>query len=296
MRELCEHTILMNAMIGLAIKHETYPSILADKGYMLESICPSIYDNEGNEVNPDIIFRSHEENNLFFIDCKTGTLQEKQANSYKKISPTEILEQGKTKLSGEVTLDKTWVCKEKNFTKVDNMNTTWNLNFPIICKFNNNLLKKNNSVSFNSGIIEQIFNNGINLPKIPTVYYPFSSDDPEEYILMHLLPSIVQISNKVHEEFFTLDEILKVAHPLYEYLELKEKSKLKQKIGNLLSELERNELKDFLNRVPKRQNTWEVINKKLMGFRNACQKLITDYDRILEKKAEEKKQKKIPEF
>jgi len=297
MRELCEHTVLMNVMIGLVNKHSTYPSTLSDKGYQLECICPSFLNNEGKEVNPDIIFKSHAENNLFIVECKTGTLQKEQATVSKNLTKDEIQQQHITTLTGEFTLDKTLVCTEKNLSKVDAKNREWNLNFPIVCKYNSNNIKKSNSIKFNSAVLESIFLNGINLPNnIPTVYYQFSPEDPDEYILMHILPAIMKLSLTLHKDHFTLDELLKETHLLYDYLDKKEQVKLRGKVGSLLSELERSELKEFLNKVPNQQNTWQIIKNRILSFRNKCQKMISEYHLILQKKEEEKKQRKISDF
>jgi len=295
-RKLCEHTTLMNIMIGLANKHETFPSVLADNGYQLDSICPSFLNKDGKEVNPDLIFKSHAENNLFIVECKTGTLQEEQAITYKSLTSEEVKQQNITTLPGNFSLDKTWVCIEKNLTKVNSKNSEWKLNFPIVCKFNTTL-KKSNNIPFNSTILNSIFTKGIDIPNnIPTVYYSFSPEDPEEYILMHILPAIIKLSLNPHKDYFTLEELLKETHLLYEYLDKNEKTKLRKRLGSILSYLERSELKEFLNKVTNTPNAWQIIKNRILSFRNKCQKMIKEYHSILQKKEEEKKQKKISDF
>ena len=294
MIELCEHTLLLNAILGLVQKHNTYPCILAEKGYQLECICPSFLNHKGKEINPDIILKSHSENNLLLGDCKTGTMQKEQALCYKDITIEEIKEQNITSLSGNITIDKTSICLERNLPKILEKDKEWEVGLNIICKFDSGLLKKADSIKFHSSILEDLFSRGVQLPQFtPTVYYQFSPEDPEEYILMHILPAILYLSLNLNKTFFTLEELLLQTHSLYAYLDEKEKTKLKSRVNNILSNLERTDLKESINRIPNQPNSWEVIKNRVLSFRNKCQTLIKEYQTFLQKENEAKKQKKI---
>lgn len=297
MRELSEHTILMNIILGLVSKHKNFPHTLAEKGYQLESICPSFLNKEGKEINPDIILKSHEESNLFLGDCKTGTLQKEQSLAYQELSSTELREQQIVSLPGEFTIDISYICLEKNLEKIKEKVESWGLSSVILCKLNKGVLKIEGNSTFKSQILNEIFKEGINIPQdSPLIYYSFSPEDPEEYILLYVLPSILALSLKAKKDSFTLEELLRETHNLYDYLDEKEKKKLRAKVSKLLSVLERNDLKEFLNKVQNQQNTWEILTKRILSFRRKCQNLIQDYERILIERADEKKQTKLGEF
>lgn len=280
----------MNMMIGLSKKHPTYPDVLAEEGFMLESIGTSFLDSKGNEVNPDIMFKCHNENSLFLLDCKSGTLKKKQSEVYKKLTPKEVKEQNITSLSGDFELDKSWVCSDENLDKVKEKNEEWEINFPILFE-NDEELKKDNSSNFNSNSLEDIFEEGVSIDgRIPTSYYPFSPEDSEEYVMFHMIQGLIKLSL---DDTFKLEDLLRETHDLYDYLDEKEKKKLKRRVGKIMKRFERDEFKEYLNKVPDSSNEWEIIDGRIRGFRNQAQDLMNEAREDIE---EDKNQEGLGKF
>lgn len=83
LRHVSDHTLQINAWIGLCQLSSEFPDILRRLGYRVDTIDP-YFIHDGNEVNPDLILTSSEANHSLVIDCKSWWLEEHQNKRYKK--------------------------------------------------------------------------------------------------------------------------------------------------------------------------------------------------------------------
>ena len=274
MTKLNNHTKLMNLMIALSQKNPNFPYPLFQVGYALETILPYFSESGGALINPDLQFKSEGDNNLIFIECKSGNLEHQQALNFKKVKKDDIIEKGVTSLDvSSLNFEFIYFCSSNNkdvLIKADNL---YNYNFPILCFNEDKIELIKNDIKGEK--LKSLFPIFINNKYIPTEYYPYGPDDKKEYISLSIFQSLLHIMNDNEE--FNVEMIIKDNHKLYDFIDSKGKTKLKEVVGKILSDLEQNELKDMLRRL-RNQPKFRIINpKSYKKFRDICQNLIKEY-------------------
>jgi hypothetical protein len=261
----------MNAMICLSRKSQRTSSPLFDLGYQLEYIGPRFANRQGQIINPDLSFKGDAHHTILLTDCKTGGLDHEQATKYSRLSPEDIISANITTLdSAGLVLDIVFVGGKKSEQKLLEAELRNSYGIPIVILRDGSLKKKGQN-HFRNSTLDSLFANGVIFStKIPTGYYPFSSDDPPSYMLASIAPIMLDMLMRNVE--FSEDDIIQKAHPLYDYLDKNEKVALKAKIGRLLTSI--GEDTEFRFTIDK-QKKWKIDpDMSLTRFKKMIQALI----------------------
>lgn len=272
---LSEHTVLVNAMIGLCTKTHGWPSTLRDQGYKIEYIEPTFRNSEGKEVNPDILFTSNKLLHALTVECKGGsTFDTEQIEKYIKITPDNIQNWVNIYDASRLTLDLNFAAYEESSRNL--LEKIKNYNLPLlIFSLNKSILKINN---FSNTKLDKAFSTPIKISYPPTDFYPFDDEDDTSLIALYVLRELAYLAlHNIHNENveFDLDEILKRIHPMWENIHESKKKKLRNKVKDILHSYKKEQLGDHLVKV-KGEKTWQ-ITRSMKAFGNKCNKIIEDF-------------------
>jgi len=284
---LCDHTLLINAIISLTRKEKGIPRPLFQLGYQLECIGLRFPNRHGDTVNPDLSIRGDVERNLLLVDCKSGGVKHAQAEIYARLTSEDIVAANITSLeSRNLILDLTFAGMRKNEKKLLDAEDRNKYGLPIVV-LDSLSMQKRGSNRFKNERLNELFDKGINFGgKIPTGFYPFSADDRNSYILGEIAPVLFEMHAKGLE--FTPEDILTKAHPYHDYLDSGEKDALKGGIGRILSRIEQDP--DFRFVISKQKTKWMISpDIGIVYLRRGIQELI-------EKWSEEEETPKLFEF
>jgi len=288
MRGLSEHTMLMNAMIGLCVPTHDWPHPLKDLGFSVDSIEPVLATKDGKKVNPDLILTSNRLTHALVVECKGGYEIDKyrkkesddQARRYSKISNNLLAHRVSIYDPRRLTHDVTYVTNDEiaEFIK--------EYGYPILVFERDKLYKIN---SFNKEVLNSKFSSEISIKgPPPTHFFPFNDNDDPSLIALYVFQKLVKFALKTRDDSLEFDEnmILKSIFGAYwKNIHETKKKKLRKKVRGILNEYSKNkELKGYLEKVKDRKN-WRVT-KSLEAFRKGCQKIIETLE----------KQRKINEF
>jgi hypothetical protein len=280
MSGLSDHTRLINAIICLTRKNTDLPSPLFEKGYQLECIGLSFTNLMGNTINPDLSIKGDSDKVLLLVDCKSGGLEQDQAQRYASLSPADIVSQNVTTLdSVGLQLEIMFVGSGKNEKKLLDGENKTKCAIPVVILKNTMVLVMQGPNHFKNGILNEIFGKGIQFNHaIPTGFYPFSADDSPSYILTEISPILLQMHLKESE--FSEDEILRESHQYYDYLDKKERDALRARIGFILNAIKKDQ--DF-RFVFDRQKKWKIDPQfSIITLKKAIQEFVVKLERVEE--------------
>lgn len=270
---LSEHTLLVNVAICLTRKSDEFPCPLFDIGYQLECIGLKFSNRDGQIINPDLSIRGDPHRSLFLVDCKSGGMKHIQAGRYAKLAAEDIVSANATSMdSANLVLDIAFFGTDRNREKLAEADKRGQYGIPVVI-LHKSLLKKDIN-QFKTQKLDELFANGVTfLRGIPTSFYPFSVDDSSSYLLMEIAP--ILCVKHLHNEEFSEDDILREAHPFYDYLGDDERAALKGRIGNLLSSMSEEQDYRFLIDRQKKWKINEEIKPKVLrsAIENYIQKL-----------------------
>ena len=243
MRELSNHTKLMNLILCLSQKNRSCEPVLFNKHYIVETIELDFNKQNGEKINADISLKNPQTNNLLFVECKDGGLELDQAKRYASLDKLDIVTAGVTSLVGDFKHETAYVTSKESKDKLIEGIKKSSLKFPVIAAGDERLKLEQNS--FNCPILQEIFSGkGIQLPKdIPVFYYPFSKDDSDAHILSFIGPVLIKHRGQEFDE----EDILRSTHNLYEFIDLSSQKSLKSRIGILLNRLAKGDLNNFFD-------------------------------------------------
>ncbi len=288
MKGLSEHTILINAVIGLCVETYGWPHPLKDLGFTVDSIEPTLVTENRRKINPDLILTSNRLTHALVVECKGGyeinehrkNEIDDQAERYSKISDNLLAQKVSIYDPRRLTHDITYVTNDKiaEFIK--------DYGYPVLIFEKAKLYKMNN---FKKKELNSKFSSKIPLNSHPpTHFFPFNDDDSSSLIALYVFQKLVKFALKARDESIEFDEetILKsIFGPYWENIGATKKKALRKKVRNILYEYSKNkELKGYLEKVKDRKS-WRVT-KSLEAFRKGCQKIVDDLEM----------QRKIDEF
>jgi len=275
MRKLSNSTRLMNVFIGLSLPNPHYEPVLYNQGYQLESIEPHFVNTNGDLINPDLQYKSHEDKNLVFIECKLGAIEHEQALKYKNLTKTDIIQSNISSLDmSNSQFEIIYCCDETSKDKLTKGDDLHSYGFSILCCNDNNISIERNRIKGNK--LKTILSNQINIPdKIPTSFYPFGPDDKKSHIAMSIFQSLLRLSGEGKEEI-GVDDILRDSHPLYDTIHTTGKNKLKEIVGKILDDLDQNDFKDVIKRM-RTTKRFRINPRSYKKFRDLCLNKIEQY-------------------
>jgi|SRR5271157_141336 len=188
------HTRLMNFVIGMCKKDEQWIPVLYKMGYELQIIEQTIHVSSGDAVKPDLVTASNALLHSLVFEVKGGkSLDIEQLKHYSNLTPedlrwlTWVSIYDKTHLQLDVC-----ICDlEENHDYIRPISSQ----FPILTFGITQLTKEG---SFKNGELNRTFKNPISLSgkSQPLSYYPFSDQDDNAYIAIHVLRTILSLALK----------------------------------------------------------------------------------------------------
>lgn len=276
----CDHTKLMNYIIGMCKKNKEWITVLSDLGYGVQIIEQKINTSSGDVIKPDIIAVSDKLVHSLVFECKGGkTIDADQLKRYSTMTLDDLLRWITIFDRSDLQFD---VCISDFFENHYHIKTI-NQMFPMLTFSSENLTKTRD---FKVNKLNAVLKEPISLKnKIPTLsYYPFSEDDPDAYIAIHVIRALLSIAMKnikggpdvFEESVISCDEI--IAHQfnyVWKALSQEHKGRLKQKIHEIILRILAKEgIKETLGIIRQRQGY--KIRQNLEQFKKNADKLIEE--------------------
>ena len=232
----------MNYIIGMCKESKQWIPILNKWGYEVQIIEQTMHTEKGDGyVKPDIVAASNILLHALVFEMKGGTsIKKEQLERYTNLEPSDlrwVTVYDKAHLRMDVCL-----CDfEENHFAIKQVNTV----FPTLI-FNDTILQKEGN--FRIEKLNELFKEPISLEgkTQPYSYYPFSEEDDQAYIAIHVIRTIVSILQKnnkmamidnleeLQNSFVALDDILATKfNYIWKVLSEEQKKALKAKIGDV---------------------------------------------------------------
>lgn len=235
----CNHTKLMNYIIGMCKRQKDWISTLADLGYEPELIEQQIRTSSDDVVRPDILATSNKLIHSLVFECKGGTTVDvDQLRRYSTLTPEDVSRWATLFTRDNFHFDTCLADVEENHPIVAAKGNQ----FPILTFSDEKLFKTN---QFKENKLNETFNTPIALEgKTPPLsYYPFSEDDEDEYLSLFVLRGLVSIAIKnakggpstSDENIIARDDLLKsIFNPVFDALSTHHKDGLKKRIKDVV--------------------------------------------------------------
>jgi len=237
--EPCNHTKLMNYIIGMCKKHKDWVSVLADLGYEPNILEQRIRTSSDETVKPDIVTTSNKLLHFLVLECKGGiTIEEDQLRRYATLTKDNLCRWVDVFAPNDFNLDVCLSDLEENHHFIMRRAK----GFPIITFGKDEITKtgKFNEIKLNSAFQDPISLKG-KIP--PLLYYPFCEDDKNAYIAPFVIRGLVSIAFKkskggpsvLDEGVITNDEIIRrVFNPIFDLLSNQHRKSLKERIKEVI--------------------------------------------------------------
>lgn len=236
-----KHTILMNYVIGMCKDSKHWIHVLSDWGYEVQIIEQKHHTAKDDVVKPDVIAVSNVLLHALVFELKGGkSIEKDQLDRYSYLLPSDlrwVTVYDKANLRMDVCLSD---FEEDHFAVklVNNL-------FPMIT-FSDAWLTKEGTFKLDK--LNELFKEPISLKgKLPPYsYYPFSDDDDQAYIAIHVIRTIVSILqkdnkmskenslNEVNDKLVAFDDIVATKFTyVWKVLSDTHRKALKAKIGEI---------------------------------------------------------------
>ncbi|WP_318567389.1 hypothetical protein [Salinigranum marinum] len=287
MENLSNHTLQMNAWIGLCQLDRTFPNALRSLGYTVDIIDPE-FVHEGEGVNPDLILTSRAHNHSIVIDCKSKTLEEDQNEKYEAIhqSPDFLMTRGIVS-SADASED-----FDAEFTYSSFADLSVNPFLPdndfAVVQFdedaNQYIVRTLEDYEFNLADLQDVFPIFTGTRRLPTDYFPFdvgTGEDDYRQFTISILQSTVHVA--LEQDTFDADDLLKDAHPLWIDLDRGLKKELRAHTKTILTEYQRQGLNEHIKKIQAgNKDEWKVVSKSLQALQRKVDEFVDDVQTKLE--------------
>ncbi len=237
-----KHTVLMNYVIGMCKADKHWVTTLKDWGYEVQIIEQKMHTEKGDFiVKPDIVSASNILLHALVFELKGGaSIDREQMERYSNLSPSD-LRWVTVYDKANLRMDVCYCDFEDNHTSIKLVNNL----FPTLV-FNDTSLTKEGTFKLDK--LNEVFKEPISLEgKLQTYsYYPFSDEDDQAYIAIHVIRTIVSIlqkNNKLMQDnnidelknnLVTFDDIIATKfNYIWNVLSDEHKKALKLKIGEV---------------------------------------------------------------
>lgn len=274
MNKLSEHTLLINLFIALTKKDKKFPSYFREIGFDIEWIEPK-WTSGTLTFNPDIFLMDSVKSHLLITECKSGGLDQIQAERYTQINKDDIVHSNMVRTS-LTDYDFSFACYDINLNKIKTYLTSKGVSFPIFVKGDNKLMVVDNN--FKHENLKRKFSGELDLPKeIPTSYFPFNTDDDDDYIITILSQSLMRFMGLQKE--FTIEGLIKDSNHFFDstFMQKEAMSSLKGRVGKMLTYLSNrtdSPLFDFIKKVSGTDN-WRFTNRNVTKFSEAINRYLS---------------------
>ena len=287
MENLSDHTLQINAWIGLCQLDRTFPDALRNLGYTVDIIDPS-FVHRGDSVNPDLILTSRAYNHSIIIDYKSYFIKEEQNEKYESIhhSPEVLLTRGIVS-AADASED-----FDAEFAYSSSEDLTENPHLPendfAVVQFdedaNQYIIRMLEDYEFNLSALQDEFPIFTDTRRLPTDYFPFdvgTGDDDYRQFTISILQSTVHVA--LDQDTFDADDLLEDAHPLWVDLDTNLKNELRAHTETIITEYQRQGLDEHIEKVQAgSKDEWKVVSKSLQALQRKVDGFVDDVQEKLE--------------
>lgn len=270
----------MNYIIGMCKKNKLWVTILADLGYNAEIIEQRITTSSGHVVKPDVIAVSNRLLHSFVFECKGGRMLDvNQLERYSSLTVENLLRWITVFDRSNLQFDICIIDLEENHRFIKMVNKL----FPMLTFSTEDLSRTRD---FKRAKLNEVFRNPISLKgKMPPLsYYPFSEEDSNSYIALHVIRTLLSIAMKnakggpdvFERSIISFDEIVAERfHRVWSALSQRHKERLKDKICEVLRRImAREDMKQSLGII--QQKRGYRITRNLEQFKKATENFLAE--------------------
>ena len=230
-----EHTRLINQFIGLCHDTLSWPNTLWQLDYEVQIIEQTISLESAAKIVPDVIAVSRGLSHAIVADCKSGNnIKTDQDRRYMQLTSNILAYYVTVNDSHLLSHIVCYVDNESNHVSLEPHTT-----LPFITFGQDTVRTKGN---FGNQKINEKMQNPIPLVgmKEPTVYYPFSPNDENHFVMPHVLAGLVSYLTRRRkpsvavQDPSTAKEILESIYPHHKEISKKHKNDLVKKIRKII--------------------------------------------------------------
>lgn len=223
-------------------RNKQWITVLGDLGYDAQIIEQKINTSSGEVVKPDIITASNKLLHSIVFECKGGlTVDPDQLKRYSSLTRDDLLRWITVFDRNNLRFD---ICVS-DFLENHGITASINQVFPMFT-FSSEVLQRTRE--FKVTPLNEAFKDPISLKeKVPPLsYYPFSEEDKDPYIAIHVVRSLLSIAIKnmkggpdvFEESIISFDEIAAHKfHSVWKALAQEHKQRLQHKIRDVIQRL-----------------------------------------------------------
>jgi len=271
----------MNYIIGMCKKNKNWVTVLADLGYDAQIIEQRITTSSGDAVKPDIVAVSNRLIHSLVFECKGGTTVDvNQLRRYSTLTTENLLRWITIFDRSNLQFDVCISDLKENHRYIKSRNQL----FPMLTFGPKQLLKTRD---FKNSKLNDTFKESISLKQkiAPLSYYPFSEEDTDSYIAIHVVRALLSIVMKnikkggpdvFEESVISCDEV--IAHKfnhVWKALSREHRGSLKNKIHEVIRRIMAKEsVKESLGII--KQKEGYKIARNLEQFKTEAERLIAE--------------------
>ena len=269
------HTRLMNKFIGLCKNTIEWPNTLRHLGYEAQLIEQEVSLESAAKVNPDVIAVSKKLLHAIAAECKSGShVDGGQYSRYKQLKAKDLYYAGAdVHAPDQLTHVVCYVDDESNHASL-----VRHVDMPFIT-FGADYIRSTGD--FNNQKTTQKLREPIPLTNAnePTVFYPFSPNDGDEFVMHHVLAGVsAYLTKKPRQpikvtDISTANEVLQLIHPYYKKISTKHKKDLTLRIKKSIDVAMAN--KKFREQVAKIESG-EWGTSTMQSFNDTCESIVDD--------------------
>ncbi|WP_135855286.1 hypothetical protein [Halorussus salinus] len=264
MYSVSAHTVQINGWISLAKGNEGFSHSLSDRKYACDLI-EHEFEIGDDDVHPDIILSSELDNYSIIAECKSERLDSDQLRRYKRFekNPEKLLD--RTNL--DALLDSSKFGLEVCYSSLSDLSTRELLTetdtpFVQFSHSSTSGVLIENSLPFQFSELASRF--PINMDPdeaLPTEYYPFDVDQPEDR--EQFVATIIQalLRTALMENTTKTKQIVKEAHPHWDHIGSEKQSRFVDETKKVIEILERSELQEYIENVADSADKWKISPK-----------------------------------
>lgn len=268
------HTQLMNKFIGLCKNTAKWPNTLRQLGYEVQLIEQKVSLEHATKVTPEAIAVSKKLLHAIVAECKGGNhIDDDQYERYKQLKAKDLYYAGvDIHDPNQLTHVVCYVDDESNHASLEQY-----VSMPFITFGTDSI---HSTGDFNNQKTTQKLRETISLTEAnePTVFYPFSPNDNDEFVMHHVLVGLFAYLTKRSsqsvkvKDLSTANAILELIHPYHKIISAKHKKELALKIKKSIDVAMAN--KKFKKQVKKIEKG-ERSTATMQSFNDTC-KIIVD--------------------
>lgn len=272
MASLSDETKLINMCIALSEGASDWPTYLEDAGYELENILPSFRNSDGERVEPNLIFVSHDR--VLVVECEAGELSEDIVERLSEIE-TDNLRTEFERVSDSVNYD-----HEVFYFGSDNIErylSELDISDPVLVydSQTGRLSKRNN---FDDGRLDSLVRDTTVGNRVPVQFFHFSPDDSAEIIAEKVFQKLCSKAVKKQSDGQNISprELSKeVFSPEYwQHISNPARQEIIKRVEYILSEFEERNADEDMRKLKKSGRRYYVRTSD--AFMRKCQEIIDD--------------------